>query len=46
MVQLYGKNKPEVAVSVRPEVHKIPMVRMFNKELTNLRMYGSKISEI
>lgn len=25
-----------------PEVYKVAMVRMFRKELTNLRMYGSK----
>ena len=34
---------PEVdGVIYRPGVYKIPMVRMFRKELTNLRMYGSK----
>ena len=40
--QRYRKSKPEVAASVRPGVYKIPMVRMFSFELTNLRMYGSK----
>ena len=40
-----SKSKPEVAVSVRPRVHNMSMVRMaLKKTLTNFRMYGSKMS--
>ena len=39
--QRYGKGKPEVAVSVRPGVYKIPMVRMFGKRTDEPRMYRS-----
>jgi len=38
---------PEVdGISYRPGVYKISMVRMFNKKLTNLRMYGSKFAPL
>ena len=37
------ENCPEVGGAAdRPGVYKLPMVRMFHRELTNLRMYGSK----
>ena len=37
------ENCPEVdGATDRPGVYKMPMVRMFRRELTKLRMYGSK----
>ena len=38
------ENRPEVdGAADRPGVYKMPMVRMFRRELTKLRMYGSKV---